>query len=306
VLEAGMANLNFKHLRYFWTVAKTGSIAKAAEQLFLTPQSISGQLTEFANALGVELFRKAGRNLELTEAGRRVLSYADEIFSIGDELMEVIQDQRTKKATPLRIGLADSVSKTIAHRLLEPAYETKEPIRLICREGRMVSLLSDLAVHRLDLIIADKPMPSNLHVKGFNHLIGESHVALFGVASLVNTLKRKFPESLNQAPLLLIGEDAAVRVKINQWLVQQNLHPLIKGEFDDSALMKAFGQAGEGLFFAPSAISDDICSQYQVVKLADVESITEQVYVITTERQLTHPLVKTICKTGRDDLFASV
>lgn len=301
-----MANLNYKHLRYFWTVAKTGSIAKAAQQLYLTPQSISGQLTEFANSLDVELFRKSGRNLELTEIGRRVLGYADDIFSKGDELLEVIQDQRNKKVLPLRVGLADSVSKSIAHRLLEPAYESKEPIRLICREGRMVSLLSDLAVHRLDLIIADKPMPSNLHVKGFNHLIGESHLALFGVASLVNKLKRKFPASLNQAPLLMIGEDAAVRVKINQWLSQQNLHPQIKGEFDDSALMKAFGQAGEGLFFAPSAIADDVCRQYQVIKLADVESVTEQVYVITTERQLTHPLVKNICKAGRDDLFARV
>lgn len=298
-----MAALNYKHLRYFWVVAKTGSIAKAAEQLYLTPQSISGQLTEFANSLGVELFRKSGRNLELTEAGRRVLGYADEIFSIGDELLDVIQDQRTKKAVPLRVGLADSVSKSMVHRLLKPAFQLSEPIRLICREGRLLSLLSELSIHRLDLIIADKPMPANLHVKGFNHLIGESHMALFGVSSLVKKLKAKFPASLNQAPMLLIGEDTAVRIKINNWLAQHNLHPQIKGEFDDSALMKAFGQAGEGIFFAPSAIAEDICEQYQVAKLADVEAVTEQLYVITTDRQLTHPVVKTICKTGRDDLF---
>lgn len=300
-----MNHLNYKHLRYFWAVAKTGSVTKAAEQLYLTPQSISGQLTEFANTLGVELFHKVGRNLELTDAGRRALSYADEIFSVGDELMAVLRDQRSKKSLPLRVGLADSVSKTIAYRLLEPAYEMQEPTRLICREARLVSLLSDLAVHRLDLIIADRPMPPNLHVKGFSHLIGESHMGLFGVASLVNKLKRKFPESLNNAPLLMIGEDAAVRVRINQWLAQKNLHPDIKGEFDDSALMKAFGRAGEGLFFAPNAIAKDICSQYKVVKLADIPSVNEQVYVITTERQLTHPLVKTICKFGRDDLFST-
>lgn len=300
-----MNHLNYKHLRYFWAVAKTGSVTKAAEQLYLTPQSISGQLTEFADTLGVELFHKVGRNLELTDAGRRALSYADEIFSVGDELMAVLRDQRSKKSLPLRVGLADSVSKTIAYRLLEPAYEMQEPTRLICREARLVSLLSDLAVHRLDLIIADRPMPPNLHVKGFSHLIGESHMGLFGVASLVNKLKRKFPESLNNAPLLMIGEDAAVRVRINQWLAQNNLHPDIKGEFDDSALMKAFGRAGEGLFFAPNAIAKDICSQYKVVKLADIPSVNEQVYVITTERQLTHPLVKTICKFGRDDLFST-
>ncbi|EIK42814.1 LysR family transcriptional regulator [Cellvibrio sp. BR] len=300
-----MNHLNYKHLRYFWAVAKTGSVTKAAEQLHLTPQSISGQLTEFANTLGVELFHKVGRNLELTDAGRRALSYADEIFSVGDELMAVLRDQRSKKSLPLRVGLADSVSKTIAYRLLEPAYEMQEPTRLICREARLVSLLSDLAVHRLDLIIADRPMPPNLHVKGFSHLIGESHMGLFGVAALVNKLKRTFPESLNNAPLLMIGEDAAVRGRINQWLAQKNLHPDIKGEFDDSALMKAFGRAGEGLFFAPNAIAKDICSQYKVVKLADIPSVNEQVYVITTERQLTHPLVKTICKFGRDDLFST-
>jgi len=298
-----MANLNYKHLRYFWAVAKTGSIVKAANQLYLTPQSISGQLTEFANSLGVELFRKSGRNLELTDSGHRVLTIADEIFSLGDELLEVVQDQRSKKSVPLRVGIADSVSKSIAHRLLEPAYEHQEPIRLICREGGLVNLLSELAIHRLDLIIADRPMPPHLHVKGFNHLIGESPLALFGVPALVNKLKRKFPESLNQAPLLLIGEDTAVRVKINQWLAQHNLHPQIKGEFDDSALMKAFGQAGEGLFFAPLALTEDVCRQYQVIKLANIESVIEQVYIITTERQLTHPIVKSICKTGRDDLF---
>lgn len=298
-----MKNLNYKHLRYFWVVAKTGSIAKAAEQLFLTPQSISGQLTEFARSLGVELFQKAGRNLELTDAGRRVLGYADEIFSIGDELLDVIRNQPKKKAMNLRIGLADCVSKSMVHRLLEPAFNASESVKLICREGRLLSLLSELSIHRLDLIIADKPMPANLHVKGFNHLIGESSMALFGTSALIKKYKSKFPASLNQAPFLLIGEDAAVRVKINNWLAQQNIHPQIKGEFDDSALMKAFGQAGEGLFFAPAAIADDICQQYQVQKLADVGGVSEQLYVITTERQLTHPLVKIICKTGRDDLF---
>lgn len=299
-----MNHLNYKHLRYFWAVAKTGSITKAAAQLYLTPQSISGQLSEFANTLGVELFIKVGRNLELTDAGRRALSYADEIFSIGDELTAALRDQGSKKALALRVGLADSVSKTIAYRLLEPTYGMQEPTRLICREARLVSLLSDLAVHRLDLIIADRPMPPNLHVKGFSHLIGESHMGLFGVSSLVKKLKRKFPESLNNAPLLMIGEDAAVRVRINQWLEQNNLQPDIKGEFDDGALMKAFGRAGEGLFFAPNAIAKDICDQYKVMKLADVESINEQIYVITTERQPTHPLVKTICEFGRDGLFS--
>ena len=169
-----MSTLNFKHLRYFWMVAKTGSIAKAATQLHLTPQSISGQLTEFAESLGVELFRRVGRNLELTDTGRRILSYAEDIFSTGDELLEIVRDSNLKSTITYRVGCADSVSKLIACRLVEPALRLSEPVKLVCREGRLAGLVADLAVHRLDLIIADRPMPSHLSVRGYNHLLGES------------------------------------------------------------------------------------------------------------------------------------
>jgi len=212
-----MATLNFKHLRYFWTVAKTGSIARAAEQLHLAPHSISGQLKEFEATLGVDLFRRAGRNLELTDAGLRILSYAEDIFSIGDELLDVLHDQKAKKSLPFRVGIADSVSKAVAYRLVEPALKLEEPVRLICREGRLASLLAELSIHRLDMIIADRPMPAHLNVRGYSHLLGESGLSVFGTRLLAKKLSAGFPAALANAPFLLPGEDVAVRTKLIKW-----------------------------------------------------------------------------------------
>ena len=298
-----MSSLNFKHLRYFWMVAKTGSIARAAEQLHLTPQSISGQLSEFADTLGVELFRRTGRQLKLTDTGRRILGHAEEIFSTGDELLEIVRDQSRTTTTTYRVGFADSVSKLIACRLVEPALSLAEPLRMICREGRLASLLADLAVHRLDLIIADRPMPAHLSVRGFNHLLGESGMTLFGTRALADSLSGAFPQCLHRAPLLLPGEDFAIYGRLLQWLGENNLHPRIVGEFDDSAMMNTFGQSGAGLFFAPSVIANQVCEQYAVVALGRVDSLVEQVYAITTERRLSHPATLAISQSARRDLF---
>lgn len=284
-----MASLNFKHLRYFWMVAKTGSIAKAAAQLHLTPQSISGQLTEFADTLGVDLFRRAGRNLELTDTGRRILSYAEEIFSTGDELMELVRGNTLAAAMSFRVGCADSVSKLIACRLVEPALSLAEPVKLICREGRLASLLADLAVHRLDLVIADRPMPAHLSVRGYNHLLGESTMTVFATPALAKTIGSAFPACLNDAPMLLPGEDFAIHQRVLQWLEKQQVHPRVVGEFDDSAMMKAFGHAGAGVFFGPTAIAAQVMDQYRVVALGQVDALVEQVYAITTERRISHP-----------------
>jgi LysR family transcriptional activator of nhaA len=299
-----MSALNFKHLRYFWTVAKTGSVARAAQQLHVTPQTISGQLSVFADTLGVELFRRTGRNLELSDTGRRILSYADDIFSTGDELLEIVRDQSRKTTMAFRVGCADSVSKLIACRLVEPALGLAEPLRLICREGRLASLLAELAVHRLDLIIADRPIPAHLSVRGYNHLLGESGMTVFATAALAATLEGDFPGCLDGAPLLLPGEDFAIYHRLLQWLGDSNLHPRIVGEFDDSAMMKAFGQSGSGLFFAPSVIAGQVCEQYGVVALGRVDTLVEQVYAITTERRMSHPATIAISQTARRDLFA--
>ena len=298
-----MDNLNFKHLKYFWTVAKTGSIARASEQLHLTPQSISGQLTEFEERLGVELFRRTGRNRELTDAGRRILTYAEEIFAIGNELMEALHVQRSRKSLTFRVGIADSVSKSIAYHLVEPALRLSDPVRLICREVRLSALLAELAVHHLDMIIADRPMPASLNVRGYSHLLGESGITFFGTPNLAKQLKGKFPTCLNGAPLLLPGEDAAIRPQIIQWFEANNLRPEILGEFDDSALMKAFGQAGAGLFVAPSTLASHVCEQYKTVAIGRIDSVIERLYAITTERRLTHPAIVAISKAAREDIF---
>mgnify|MGYP000052327560 FL=1 len=298
-----MKTLNFKHLRYFWMVAKTGSIARAGEQLHLTPQSISGQLGEFEETLGTKLFRRAGRGLELTEAGRRILGHADEIFTIGDELLDAVHDQRTKKTLPFNIGIADSVSKSVACRLLEPALHIQEPVRLICREGRLAALLADLSVHRLDMVIADRSMPSNLNVRGYSHLLGECSLTVFAAPSLVSQLAGSFPALLNKAPFLLPGEDVAIRSRLLQWLDKIILRPFIVGEFDDSALIKAFGQAGAGLFVAPTAIADQVCQQYKVLAIGCIDSVVEQLYAITNERRLTHPAIVAVSEAARRDVF---
>ena len=298
-----MDNLNFKHLKYFRTVAKTGSIARASEQLHLTPQSISGQLTEFEERLGVELFRRTGRNRELTDAGRRILTYAEEIFAIGNELMEALHVQRSRKSLTFRVGIADSVSKSIAYHLVEPALRLSDPVRLICREGRLSALLAELAVHHLDMIIADRPMPASLNVRGYSHLLGESGITFFGTPNLAKQLKGEFPACLNGAPLLLPGEDAAIRPQIIQWFEANNLRPEILGEFDDSALMKAFGQAGAGLFVAPTTLASHVCEQYKTVAIGRIDSVIERLYAITTERRLTHPAIVAISKAAREDIF---
>ena len=298
-----MPALNFKHLRYFWMVGKTGSIARAADQLCLTPQSISGQLSEFEKQLGVELFRRAGRNRELTDAGRRILSYAEKIFSIGDELVEVLHDQKAQRSLPFRVGIADSVSKSIAYRLVEPALKQDEPLRLVCREGRLTSLLAELAIHQLDMIIADRPMPANLNVRGYSHLLGECGLTVVGTASLGKQLKGKFPALLNNTAFLLPGEDAAVRPKLISWFEANNLAPDIVGEFDDSALMNAFGEAGTGLFAAPTAIIKQVCQQHKVIAFGRIDSVLEQTYAITTDRHLTHPAIVAISKSAREDIF---
>lgn len=298
-----MAHLNYKHLRYFWTVAKAGSIARAGEQLHVTPQSISSQLSELQTQLGSELFQRAGRGLTLTDAGRRILGYAEEIFSLGDELLEAARDQTAKAALPFRIGVADSVPKSVAYRVVAPVLHMPEPVRVICREGRLVSLLADLAVHQLDMVIADRAMPRDIKVRAYSHVLGASDVTVFAAPALAKSLKGRFPALLDRAPFLLPGEGVAVRPGIEQWFDANKVYPRIVGEFDDGALMKAFGQSGAGAFVAPTAIADYVCRQYGVVTLGRMEGVTEELYAITTERRIRHPAVVAVSQTAAQEVF---
>lgn len=300
-----MPLLNYKHLRYFWTVAKSGSIIRASEQLHVTPQSISGQLTELQVSLGVELFRRAGRGIELTDAGRRILGYAEEIFSLGDELLEALRDTGTANAFPFRIGFSDSVPKSIAYHVVEPLLHLEEPMRVICREGRLVSLLSELSVHRLDMVIADRQMPADVRVKAYNHLLGTSDLTVFGARALMKSLNGDFPECLDGMPFLFPGEGAAIRAALERWFESVGVVPRVVGEFDDGALMKAFGQSGAGLFTAPSAIAGYICKQYGVGVVGRINAVKEEIYVITPERRIRHPATIAVCQAATREVFAT-
>lgn len=298
-----MAALNYKHLHYFWVVAKTGGVARASEQLHLTPQSISGQLRLLEESLGEKLLRRAGRNLELTDTGRLVLSYADEIFSLGQEMQEVLGKGRAGRPLQFRVGVADMVPKSVAYHLLEPAMAQSESLRIVAREGRLAGLLADLAVHKLDLVISDRAMPSSLNVRGFNHLLGECGVSFMASPKLAKRHGGDFPRGLDGAPLLLPGEDAAVRAGLMRWFETLRIRPHVVGEFDDGALLKAFGRVGVGIFVVPSVIEKETESQFDVVALGRAADITEQFYAISTERRLTHPAVVAIRNAAHGRIF---
>ncbi|MBI1771904.1 MAG: transcriptional activator NhaR [Burkholderiales bacterium] len=299
-----MSSLNYKHLHYFWMVAKAGSIARASQQLHLTPQTISGQLSLFEEIQGEALFRKNGRNLELTEAGHLVLSYADDIFALGQELEEVLHHRPTERTVQLRVGVSDALPKTLAYRLLEPALKLPQTLRINCREGKLEVLLADLATHKLDVVISDSPMPASANVRGYSHQLGECGISFFATKALLEQYPQTFPQSLEAAPFLLPGEDAALRARLLQWFDHQGLHPRIAGEFDDSALMSAFGQAGAGFFAAPTVVADLVMRQYDVQLLGQTDEIREQFYAISVQRKLTHPAVLAISRAARGDLFA--
>lgn len=298
-----MNTLNFKHLRYFWVVARAGSIARACEQLHLTPHCISGQLATLESALGSKLFRRSGRSLELTEIGRRTLTYADEIFSLGDELSEMLREPSIQPILAFRVGIAEVVPKSIAHRLIEPVLRLDEPVRLVCREGPLDSLLIELSVHRLDMVIADRVMPSTAGVHAYSHFLGESELSVFAAHRLADTLGREFPACIDNAPFLLPGTDVAIRPHLVQWFDENRVCPRVVGEFDDSALLKAFGQKGAGLFVAPAATADYVCAQYDVRVIGTIDSVKEQLYAITTERRIKHPAVLAVHRAAHSETF---
>lgn len=298
--------LNYKQLHYFWAVAKAGSIVRASERLNLTPQTLSGQIRVLEDALRAPLFLRVGRRLELTETGRLALSYADEIFQIGNELEEALRARPERHAIPFRVGVDDAVPKSIAYRLLTPAMELASPVRIVCREDKLVRLLVELAIQRVDLILADRPMRDEANVKGYSHKLGNCGITFFAAPRLAKTFKKKWPHVLDAAPLLIPGKDAAIRIPLMRWFDVHQLRPHIVGEFDDSALMQAFGQAGIGIFIAPSVIADEVRREHGVVVVGRTDEVTEQFYAISLERRLTHPAVVAINDTAHRELFATL
>lgn len=297
--------MNFKHLHYFWATAKAGGIVRAGEQLHITPQTLSGQIKLLEDRLGCHLFRKNGRRLELTEEGRVALGYADQIFALSADLESALGRARDgHKTLDFRVGLADSVPKAIAYRLLEPALGLAEQVRLVCHEGKFPDLLGQLSVHRLDLVLADEPMGKQLSVKAFNHPLGTTPMSFFASPTLRRQLKGPFPRNMDGAPMLKQGVASAMRQRLEFWLAAHQLHPRAVGEFDDAALMKAFGREGRGVFMSPTVLELETCEQYGVEVLGRTDELVEEFFAISVERRITHPCVVAITREARGKLLA--
>ena len=295
--------LNYRHLYYFWLVAREGSISRAAEHLHLAHPTISKQLHQLESSFKDKLFDRVGRNLVLTEFGQTVFRYAEEIFSVGRELQDAVQGRPSDRPLRFAVGMPDVMPKLIAHRLLKPAFELSEDVHVICYEGRHDEMIAELAVHRLDIVLSDAPVSPTVHVRAFNHLLGECGLTFFAKADLAVKYRRKFPSSLDGAPLLLPTEQTALRRDLEQWFYNENIRPKVIGEFDDTALMKVFGQEGLGLFPAPEVIEKEVCRQYSVRVVGRIDAVRERYYAISVERRLKHPAVLAICAAAREKIF---
>ena len=296
--------LNYHHLLYFWSVAKHGTVTKACEELRLAQPTISGQIHLLENTLGEKLFIRTGRRLALTEMGELVFKYAEDIFATGQELMNTVKGQGNGHPMRLVVGIADAVPKPLATQLLKSALKLYRPTRLICQEDKLRQLLADLAAHQSDLVIADTPAPPSIKEHTYNHPLGESGVTLFAAAKLASRYRRGFPQSLRDAPFLLPTSNAVLRRLLDQWLVNHGVQPNIVGEFDDSATLKAFGQDGHGIFPGASVIEKEICRQYRVHVVGQVEGLKQHFYAITVERRLKHPAVLALVRTARQELLS--
>lgn len=296
--------LNYHHLFYFWTVVREGSITGAGKQLRLAPSTISAQLSRLEEILGNKLFLRTGRKLELTELGRVVHRYADEIFSLGRELVDTVRGRAAAGPLHLKIGVVDVMPKRVARKLLEPALSLSEPLRLVCREGKIDPLIAALSVHDLDMVLADAPARPGSGFRVFNHLLGECGVTFFAAKKLARSLKAGFPKSLNGAPVLLPTEMTALRSALDSWFESTGVQPVIRGEFDDSDLLKVFGQEGDGVFASPTVIESEVQQQYRVEVIGRSTAVRERFYAISVERILKHPAVVAISNAARDRLFA--
>ena len=298
-----MRHLNYTHLLYFWTVAREGTITRASEVLHLTPQTISGQLKLLDEAVGEPLFSRVGRGLVLTDTGQVVKQYADEIFMLGAELTQRVKSRQALIPTTLNVGIGNSIPKLVAQRILEPALEMEEPVRIVCREGDLDRLLSDLALHRLDLLITDRTVPPGTSVKAYNHPLGESEISFFAHKSIALRYRKGFPQCLDGAPMLLPALETTLRRSLEDWFDSIQVRPRVLAEFDDSALLKAFGNAALGVFPAPAVITDEVLSMYHARLVGRVDAVGESYFAISPERKLKHPAVLQITENARRSLF---
>lgn len=295
--------LNYQHLYYFWVVAKEGGISRACNKLHLAQPTISGQLAVFEKAIGEKLFHRDGRKLILTDTGRSVLNYAEEIFALGRELTNTLEGNNAERGLRLRIGVTDALPKLIAYRLIEPALHLADPVQLQCYEDKTERLLAEISLHSVDLVLSDIPATQSTGTRIFNHLLGECGVTIFGTRELATRYRSNFPQSLTGAPFLLPTPSTALRRSLEQWFDLENIRPQIRAEFDDSALLKTFARAGVGLFVAPIAVEKEICHQYGTEVVGRIDTVREQFYAISAQRKLKHPAVLAILENAHVKLF---
>lgn len=295
--------INYHHLLYFFVVAREGGLVQAGKVLRLSHPTLSAQIHTLEDQLGEKLFLKVGRKLELTEMGRVVYRYAEEIFSLGREMVDTVKGRGGGRQLRLDVGIVDVVPKLVVRRLLQPALDLAEPVRLVCVEAPYEKLLADLALHALDIVIADAPVPAGSNIRAYNHLLGETGVSFFAVRRLASQLRRKFPASLDGAPMLLPLEQLPLRRALDQWFERNEVKPKVVAEFEDSALLKAFGADGVGVFAGPSVVEAEVMAQYGVETIGRSDEVKERFYAISAERRLKHPAVVAISDAARHDLF---
>lgn len=295
--------LNYHHLLYFWHVAREGSIRKASEKLRVSQPSICAQLQSLEKALGEKLFRRSGRNLTMTETGQLVFGYAEEIFSLGGELLSAVKRGPTTRALKLNVGIADSVPKLVATAILKPVFSLTSPVHVVCREGKVEDLLSQLAALRLDIVLADEPASTGLPFKTFNHFLGSCGVTFCAMPELAKRLQKGYPKSLNGAPALLPTQNCSLRRSLEKWFLSLSIRPRIVAEFEDSSLMKSVATEGHGFIPVASVVAKEAVDRYRVKVIGATEKCTDQFYAITAERRLTHPAVVLITENAQKALF---
>lgn len=288
--------LNYHHLLNFWMVAREGSVQRASELLHVTPASVSVQVRQLEKSLGVRLFSKQGRGLVLTEMGKEVLQYAEEIFSTGRELMEMVKGRPVGKPMELRVGVRDVMPKLVAFQLIHPALVIEPPLRLVCREGNMADLIADLAIHKLDVVLSDTALDPLYRIQAHSHKLGASDISIMGQAELAKRYKSGFPQSLDGAPFLVPTQETVLRRQLERWFADHNITPIIRGEFADSAMLKIAGRSGLGLFAVPTIVEDEVRKLYGLASLGKVPGIQEQFFAVSIERRLKHPGVVAICR----------
>lgn len=292
-------NINFRHLYYFWVVAKEGGVTRAAKRLGLAIQTISTQLAQLEQQIGKALFTQQGRRLVLTEPGRLALSYADQIFMLGEQMQEALGEADSTR-TRLTVGISDSLPKLTAYKLLEATTRLPKPVRLVCYEDQFDALLAELALHKLDVVLTDRAVRSGTTLRVFSHLLFESETILVGAPALAAQYAEDFPKNLNGAPFLLPTRNNALRGRIDEWFELHGVRPDVVGEFEDNALLNTFGRRGLGLYFAPAALADDMAEQFGAELVGPVPQVREQFYAISNERKIEHPAVEAILSAAQN------